>query len=219
MRWLGHACFYLESPEGVRIVTDPFGPDVPYPPVSVDCDVVTVSHEHFDHNNAAGVGGSPLVLRGVDPVTKRFRKINEKVRDATFRTVFSYHDDDGGKKRGENAIFVIDLAGLVFVHLGDLGEVPDQVVLDEIGRCDVLLVPVGGYYTIDAAQAQMLVDALRPRVAVPMHYKTRYTASWPIAGVDEFLARARNVKRLGSAEIRLTAADLPDDTETWVFDI
>ena len=218
MKWLGHACFYLTSPRGVRILTDPFDKGVPYPPVSVECDVVTVSHEHSDHaGGLGGVKGSPRVLRGVDKDSGQVRRITDEVGDVRFRTVPTDHDDQGGAKRGKNAVFVMDFAGLVVVHLGDLGHVLAETTVKDIGRCDVLLVPVGGFYTIDGKAAAEVVKSLSPRVVVPMHYKTKYTASWPISGPDEFLRGQRNVRYLDTDQVDLKANALPAEQETWVF--
>jgi len=220
MKWLGHACFYLTSPQGVRVLTDPFDKGVPYPPISVECDVVTVSHEHSDHaGGLGGVQGSPKVLRGVDKESGQVRRIADRVGDVSFRTVATDHDDQGGTKRGKNAVFVMDFAGLAVVHLGDLGHELSDGTVKEIGRCDVLLVPVGGFYTIDGKAALAVVKSLSPKVVIPMHYKTRYTASWPISGPEEFLQSQRNVRYLGTDEVDLMRNALPAEQEAWVFSI
>lgn len=220
MRWLGHACFYLESPGGVRVVTDPFGAAVPYPAVSVVSDVVTVSHEHHDHNDIGGLGGSPVVLRGVDSEGGKFRSVRAVVEDVSFRSVASYHDAEKGSKRGLNAMFAIEIAGVHLVHAGDLGHVPGHEVLEAISPCDVLLIPVGGHYTVDAAAALAITLELGPRVVVPMHYKTSYVESWPIAGADEFLSELkRKTRTIGRGGIALSKDVLPEEAETWVFDV
>ncbi|QUL99611.1 MAG: MBL fold metallo-hydrolase [Candidatus Fermentithermobacillus carboniphilus] len=219
VRYLGHASFLLVSPGNVRIVTDPFGPDVPYPEISISCDVATVSHEHHDHNYVSALKGNVEVLRGLDPTTKKAIRFEKKVGDVTFRTVPSYHDAEGGRKRGENAIFVMEFDGLKVVHLGDLGHSLSDEHIAEIGPVDVVMVPVGGYYTIDAGTAKEVVRSLKPRVVVPMHYKTRYTSSWPIAAVDEFIRGEPNVKRVGGVEVNLKKGILPEKTEVWVFDV
>lgn len=223
MEWLGHACFHLVSPDGIRVLTDPFDKGVPYPPISIECDAVTMSHEHSDHNSLAGVKGSPKALHGLDKDTKKVVALTERLGDVSFRTVPSFHDDQGGAKRGRNAIFVIDFAGVLVVHLGDLGHEPSDETVKEIGRCDVLLIPVGGFYTIDGPTADKVADALSPRVVVPMHYKTRYLASWPISGPEVFLRlraeKGETVRNIGRDGVRLDAEALPAKSETWVFAI
>lgn len=215
MRWLGHACFEIRSPGGLRIITDPFASQVPYPFEPVECDVVTVSHEHDDHNAADRVLGDPVVLRGVDPITRKVNVIDKKIGDVRFETVRSYHDEAGGKQRGENAIFKITLPKLTVVHLGDLGHGIDRSTAEIIGAVDVLLIPVGGYYTIDAIKALAVVSALAPKVVVPMHYKTEHVSSWPIAGVEEFLRLWSGPVRNVSGDVSLF--DLPEKTEVWAY--
>ncbi|MEX0974766.1 MAG: MBL fold metallo-hydrolase [Bacillota bacterium] len=218
MKWLGHACFYLTSPGGVRVLTDPFDPGVPYPPISLECDVVTMSHEHSDHNGEKGVMGSPKVIRGLDKVQNEVRAVQETVGDVGFRTVASFHDDRFGEKRGKNAIFVLDFAGLKVVHLGDLGHELSPEQVKEIGGCDLLLVPVGGFYTIDGKTAARVVESLSPRVIVPMHFKTQYLASWPIAGPEDFLATQERVRNVGK-EVSIDRWALPERPEVWVFSV
>ncbi len=218
LRWLGHAAFYIESPRGVRIVTDPFGVSVPYPKVGLECDVVTVSHEHHDHNDLTGLGGKPKVFRGLDLITKKVQRLEETVEDVGFRTVPSFHDDAKGTKRGENAIFVIDVAGTKLVHLGDLGHGLDDQAVSEIGKCDILLVPVGGFYTIDGVTAIEVTSRLKPRIVVPMHYKTDHIEDWPISGPEEFLASFNKVLKAPSEGISLLQDCLPHTIEARVFE-
>lgn len=218
VKWLGHAAFYLVSPAGVRVLTDPFGESVPYPPVSAErdaakCDVVTVSHEHSDHNAVQAAGGAPRILRGLSG--NAVARLDETIGDVRFRTAASWHDAEKGAKRGANAIFIMDFPGLTVVHLGDLGHELDDGSAAEIGRCDVLMVPVGGHYTIDAKTATRVTRVLEPRVAIPMHYKTKYTAGWPISGPDEFLSDWARVRRLEPGAFDLDGQDLPGETEIW----
>lgn len=219
MKWLGHSCFHLVSPKGIRVVTDPFGPGVHYPRIAVECDAVTVSHEHSDHNDLAGIKGSPKVIRGLDKGKGAVRRVQETVGDVTFRTVASDHDGEGGAKRGKNAIFAMDFAGLKVVHLGDLGHELGAQAIREIGPCDVLLIPVGGFYTVDGKTAARVALSLSPRVVVPMHYKTHYILSWPISGPEDFLASQENVRNVGTGEVSLDKAALPAKPEVWVFEV
>lgn len=218
LRWLGHASFALETP-ALKIITDPFGESIPYPRINEAADVVTVSHEHHDHNAVNVVQGDFKVLRGVDQRTKKAQRIEELIQGVRFRTVPSYHDDQQGKLRGENGIFVMDIDGVTVAHLGDLGERLTPSQAEQMGRVNVLLVPVGGYYTIDARTAKETVELLKPDIVVPMHYKTRYTQDWPIAGVDEFIEGMENVIRFDGCEAYVEKANLPDKTAVWVFTI
>ncbi|WP_338824712.1 hypothetical protein MHOCP_03090 [Moorella humiferrea] len=216
MRWLGHASFYLETPAGVRLVTDPYGPQVsPAAPV-VTADVVTISHEHFDHNYLDNIKGNPVIWRGLTPEGD-WAKIDVNCKDIHAYTVPTYHDDAAGAKRGKNAVFVLEIGNLRLAHLGDLGHVLNDEQIEKIGRIDVLMIPVGGYFTINATQAWQVVEALKPRVVLPMHYLVPGMQGFPIAGVDEFTAGRANVRRFGEGQIDLKAENLPQETEVWVL--
>jgi len=179
IRWLGHACFQIRSAAGFTILTDPPDREVGYPRIETKADVVTVSHQHFDHNAVALVPGKPKVIE--EPGI-------HQVEGITFRGVSTFHDTSGGKQRGKNLVFVFQVDGLNLCHLGDLGHVLDAAQVAEIGPVDILMVPVGGYYTIDAAAAKEVVEALKPHIVLPMHYKTPVMpeANFPIAPVTDF---------------------------------
>ncbi|MBI2914551.1 MAG: MBL fold metallo-hydrolase [Firmicutes bacterium] len=217
IRWLGHAAFVIEG-AGKRILTDPFGQEVPYPEIRVEPDIVTVSHEHFDHNNLSGVLGKPRVLRGLTQ-SGDFAQIRQTTDGISILAVPAFHDEAGGAKRGKTALFVIDVAGLRIVHMGDLGAMPSAEHFGKLGTVDVLLIPVGGYYTIDARTAGSIVERLRPKLVVPMHYKTEVIPEWPIASLDGFIQAmsSRKVKRVGSNSITVSRETLPEETEVWAL--
>jgi L-ascorbate metabolism protein UlaG (beta-lactamase superfamily) len=219
VRWLGHAAFYLESPQGVRVVTDPFGSDVPYPPLDIECDIVTISHEHHDHNDTSGVKGQPKILRGLEENTGKFREITMELGDSSFRSLPSFHDSQRGMNRGSNAIFLMNLGGLKIAHMGDLGHVPDVEVIEALKGCDLLLIPVGGHFTIDGKTAAEVTKAISPKIVSPMHYLTPNISTWPIKGPEEFLQEWSHVKRLCSAEVEIAQESIPTSTEAWLFQI
>ena len=214
LRWFGQACFLLTSPGGTAVLMDPFGAKVGYPAPSVKADAVTVSHEHGDHNNAAAAQGQPKVIRGL--TESGWAEINEQVGDVRIRSVAADHDAEQGQKRGRDTIFVFETGGITVVHLGDLGRVLTEEQVKQIGKTDVLLVPVGGYYTIDATAAGQVVEQLQPRLVVPMHYKTAATPQSPIAPVDEFLKGKARVERKKGNE--LAVGELPAETSIVVLD-
>lgn len=218
VKWLGHASFLIKFP-ALTIITDPFGKDVPYPEIKQTADVVTVSHEHHDHNAIHVLVGEFQVLRGLDQKTKEARRIKKVIEGVEFRTVPSFHDDQQGKLRGENGIFVMDIDGITVAHLGDLGEKLTSSQAEEIGKVHILFVPVGGYYTIDAVAAKEAVGLIKPNIVVPMHYKTKYIESWPVATADSFLEGEENVVRLHGSEVSISMTDLPESTQIWVFTI
>lgn len=163
IRYLGHSCFLLTESTGTSIVTDPYG-DVGFDLPSVTADVVTISHDHYDHNNDKAVGGNPVIIK---------EEGNYEIGGVGITAIKSYHDDENGVKRGENLIFKFRMDGLEICHLGDIGEECSSSLLEMLLPVHVLLIPVGGTYTIDAEQAKEYVDRIMPSVVVPMHYKTK----------------------------------------------
>jgi L-ascorbate metabolism protein UlaG (beta-lactamase superfamily) len=206
LTWLGQSCFVLETAAGTRVVMDPFGKGIGYElPAGLRADLVTVSHEHPDHNNVALVGGKPRVLRGLTADKKGWARIDEKFRDVAVRTVGVYHDDKRGAERGLDSVFIFEVGGLRIAHLGDLGHALDEDQLAAVGSVDVLLVPVGGTYTIDARQATRVVDRLRPRLMViPMHYKTEASTVKDLDPVGAFLEGKANVRHETARTIALS---------------
>lgn len=210
IRWLGHACFLIESRDGLRVITDPYavGGGIGYSPINESADVVLVSHDHGDHNNVSAVQGKPDVIRGSGLQT---------ARGVQFRGVATYHDDAEGKKRGTNNVFCFTMDDIRLCHLGDLGHVLTQDQVKEIGAVDVLFIPVGGFYTIDADEAGRVCDLLNPRLVAPMHFKTSGCA-FPIAGVDDFLKGKERVRRAGASEKDLEREGLPSDANIVVLE-
>lgn len=218
LTWWGQSMFVLESPTGANILFDPYG-DIGYripDPEELNIAFVTVSHEHEDHNNV-DVAGAARVLRGL--TADGFNPINGSITGGgTIRTVESWHDDSEGSERGRNAIFVVEMGGLRLVHLGDLGHTLSQEQIDAIGPVDVLLVPVGGHFTIDAAGATEVVNQLQPRVSIPMHYKTEWVNMSELAPVDAFL-EGKVVEQKGST-VELDIEALPEygSGVVWVLE-
>ncbi|MBC7326366.1 MAG: MBL fold metallo-hydrolase [Moorella sp. (in: Bacteria)] len=206
----------MESPAGVRLVTDPYGPQVSPAAPLVTADVVTVSHEHFDHNYLDNIKGNPQVWRGLTP-DGDWARVDRAYKDVRAYTVPTYHDEATGAKRGKNAVFVLEVGDLRLAHLGDLGHVLNDEQVQQIGRLDVLMIPVGGYFTIDANQAWQVVAVLKPRVVLPMHYLVPGMQGFPIAGVDDFTAGRANVRRFGEGHVDLLPENLPAETEVWVL--
>ncbi len=212
IKWLGHAAFLFTAADGTKVLTDPYVPGaydgaVGYGKIQETVDVVTVSHSHPDHSGAGGLPGSPLVIS--EPGER-------SVKGIKVFGLATFHDRSQGKERGKNIVFVYEVDGLRLVHLGDLGHIPDRATVQALGQVDVLLVPVGGVFTIDAREAQEVVRLLKPRVVIPMHYKTQ-RLGFQIAGVDEFLKLCPEVRRIGSSEVEVLPATLPTGTETWVL--
>jgi len=201
IKYLGHAAFVITSNRGVKIITDPYAtsPDLTYGEITESADIVTVSHGHFDHNNVAAVKGDPEV------VSRAGRSV---VKGIELKAIASYHDDIGGRRAGNNLIFCFEMDGVTVCHLGDLGHRLDDKQVKEVGRVDILLVPVGGNYTIDAKVATEVCNQLKPGVVIPMHYKTAKGLP-SISGVEGFLSGKANVSRPDSSQAEFKPGELP----------
>jgi len=209
VKWLGHACFLITSKGGVKIITDPYavGGDINYSPIKETADIVVVSHEHTDHNNISAVRGKPEIVRGSGTKT---------ARGIQFRGIATYHDASQGRERGRNTVFCFALDDIKLCHLGDLGHLLSPEQIKEIGDVDILFIPVGGFYTIDAAEARRVCDQLTPRVVIPMHFKTPKT-TYSIAGVEAFLKGKKGVRKVDSSEVEFELGKLRPTSEIVVL--
>lgn len=185
---IGHAEFLLELENGMRLVTDPYDESCGYPLLPVEADAVLVSHQHHDHNAIGQVKGFSRVIDAAGTHTL--------APDVRVTAVPCYHDEAQGAKRGKNLMFLIEAEGLRIAHLGDLGHLPTAEQVAALSPVDVLMLPVGGYYTIDAAQAREVARLLFAQVILPMHYRTQANQDWPIAPVEDFLALYPQAERL-----------------------
>lgn len=175
---IGHAKFLIELENGMRIVTDPYDNTCGYPVTPVAADVVLVSHGHHDHSAVETIPGTPRVIDKAGEYD-----LGDGV---TVVAIEAFHDEAQGTKRGRTLLFSIRAEGLNAVHLGDLGHIPNATQIDALGPADVLMIPVGGFYTIDAAAAKETAALLGARIILPMHYKTSANVDWPIAPVEAF---------------------------------
>jgi len=209
IRWYGQSFFQVVTTSGTRIVFDPHAIEQ-YPRVMVAADLVLVSHPHLDHATLSAVTNrdKAKVLNGVKAVGRRqeWIEIDEKVRDAKITNVGLFHDKDSGMSRGRNSAFIVEVDGLRIVHLGDLGHELSERQVAAIGVVDVLMIPVGGIYTINGTDARKVVAQLKPRrLVLPMHYATKVFDQ--VVGPEEFLDGLKNVDRKGSVnELELDPA-------------
>ncbi|NLV17369.1 MAG: MBL fold metallo-hydrolase [Syntrophomonadaceae bacterium] len=188
--WLGHSSFLIETGH-CRIITDPFDDTTGYPIPDISADLVTVSHDHHDHNMVDNVSGNPRIINSL-----------EKVRfgDVEIFGVSTYHDHSQGRERGDNTVYVIKAEGFTVCHLGDLGHLPDSAQLEAIGQVDVLLIPVGGTYTIAAKEAVEVIRLIKPRISIPMHYKAP-VCPYPITPLQDFAQHFDEVVKLPYLEL------------------
>lgn len=193
IRYYGHSCFELKFTGGVSILTDPFDETVGYDMPSPAVDIVSISHNHYDHNYTGSIRGE-------------YRLVNKagdfRISGINITGVPSFHDKFRGAKRGSNIIFTFDDGSVRVCHLGDLGHLLSDGQLRRIGRADVLLIPVGGFYTIDWSDAVKVVGQINPSVVIPMHYKTD-AVTMPIDTAGPFIKGIGGAQRIGSREIEI----------------
>lgn len=203
IRYLGHSCFVLTESTGTTIVTDPYGA-IGYKMPPVKADAVSVSHGHYDHNNVSAVKGNPVVLD---------EEGTYEVGGVVITAIRSYHDKTNGSERGENLIFKFRMDGLEICHLGDLGEECSSALIETLLPVHVLMIPVGGTYTIDAEQAKEYVDRIMPAIVIPMHYKTK-GLNMDIDKVDAFTDQfdTEEVEELEDSELELFRDDISEES-------
>lgn len=205
IKWYGHSSFLLTTQNGLRIFTDPCGPETGYTLHDIEADIVTLSHQHFDHNYLGAFQGTPVALQEAG----YFEWDGVRITG-----IPSFHDEVEGKKRGSNLIFLFELDGLRIAHLGDLGTFPSEDAYAALGKLDVLLAPVGGTYTIDPPAACEIANRTGTRILIPMHYQTSHlTLGQPILGIEPLLSIARNCKihKLNQSEATITPESLGED--------
>jgi L-ascorbate metabolism protein UlaG (beta-lactamase superfamily) len=207
IRWFGHACFLLESQDGTKIVTDPFDGSVGYKIPMVEADIVTVSHDHYDHNYVEGVQGDPEIMKSPGDYT---------IGGISIKGIPTFHDEVKGSKRGANIIFVFEIDGIRICHMGDLGHLLSKTQLEEIGDVDILMIPVGGTFTLDAEGAKAVLEQFSPKIIIPMHFKTP-DISLPIDPVDNFLEIMEKGEHLDTNTIEVAPADFTEDNRIVVL--
>ncbi len=221
LTWFGQSTFIMSTGDGVKVLTDPVNPNMVKVELSETIDLVTVSHEHGDHNYVALAKGNPTILRGLKGY--EFAKVDTVFKGIHVYTVGSFHDNQGGSQRGKNAIFIFEMPGLKVVHLGDLGHILNESQVSAIGATDILMIPVGAGPTIDLQSAVEVIKQLRPRVVIPMHYSP---ANAPAGGfrlgtVEDFIkviGTTFDVKYSGHSETFI-AGKLPSETTITVMKI
>lgn len=210
--WQGHSCFKIQDkvgPEGVTVATDPFGKEAGLKVPNFEADIVTVSHDHKDHNNISAIHGNPFVISCAGEYDKK---------EVLIEGIDSYHDDKKGEERGNNIIYRIEIDDISVAHLGDLGDVLDSSQLEKLVGTDVLLIPVGGKYTLDAKKAVEVISQIEPRIVIPMHYKTD-GLKYDLDPIDKF------IKEIGltpsyEEKLKISKKDLPqEDMELVILSI
>ena len=205
--WYGHACFRLRGKD-ITIITDPYGEGYGYSPPRIRADIVTISHENRDHNYAEAIQGDPKVIRGPGEY---------EIGGVFITGIVTYHDAEEGGKRGKNTVYLFDWEDLAICHLGDLGHIPTQTDMERLGDIDILLIPVGGVYTIDAAQASEVISLLEPKIVIPMHYRAKALTGSELAPISRFLKEMGLREAAPQPSLRVVSGTLPAETQVIVL--
>jgi L-ascorbate metabolism protein UlaG (beta-lactamase superfamily) len=211
IEWLGHSCFKITLKSGLRVLLDPYNSEIGYPTAAQEADIVTVSHDHSDHNDVSRVTGGYSLVN-----TAGVHTFGELVIEG-FET---WHDHSKGAHRGRNIVYLLSVRGIRICHMGDLGCVPDDDLLCKLYGADILLIPVGGRYTIDAQEALTICERIEPNIIIPMHFKTADT-NLDIAPLHEFLeavGREYDISHHGQCYLTIDKASLKKRTRVVVME-
>ncbi len=205
--WLGHSCFKIRGARAT-VITDPYSPDLGYSLGKPTARIVTVSHQHQGHAYVQGIGDEPKLITGPGEY---------EISGVLIIGMATFHDEEQGRERGKNTVYLIEVDEVSVCHLGDLGHVLTTEQVEEIENVDILLLPVGGISTIDAPMAAEVVRQLEPKIVVPMHYKTE-ALKWELEPVVRFL-KEMGIKEVDSQpKLSLTKANLPASTQVFLLD-
>lgn len=206
--WGGQALFKIKG-KTVTVVIDPFDPEIGLKlPKDLSADAVLVTHSHHDHNNAAAVSGNPLVFDGPGEY---------EVKGAIMTGINSFHDSENGSQRGLNTIYQLIIDDLNIVHLGDLGQHElTETQVAQIDNADILLIPVGGVYTISGKEASQIVSQLEPKIIIPMHYKVA-GLKFELEGVENFLKEMGAENVAPQPKLSVTKDKLPEEPQVVVL--
>lgn len=199
---MGHSCFKIKGSEAT-LITDPYSPTTGYNLGQQEAQIVTLSHARPGHNNAEAIGGDPKVLRGPGEY---------EIGGVLILGIATFHDDNQGGEQGKNTVFIYEIDDITICHLGDIGHLMTTEQLEDVAEVDVLMIPVGGITTLNAAQAAEQVRKLEPKIVIPMHYATPGHDTH-LEPVDKFLAEfgARETEPLN--KLSLTRNNLPETTK------
>ncbi len=204
--WLGYSCFRLKG-KSTTVLTDPYSPGLGYNLDKPSARIVTVSHNHPEHNNFQAIQGDPKVI---------YRPGEYEISGVLIIGISTYHDAESGAVHGKNNVFAIEVDDVTICHLGDLGHPLSSNQIEEIGNVDVLLVPVGGGTTISASQAAALVRTMEPKIVIPMHYKTP-TLTKELDTVDKFLKEMGLTESAPQPKLVVTKSSLPPTTQVTLL--
>ena len=203
--WHGHSFFQILIPRketSVKIAIDPYDEQIGLKPPSLEADILLITHNHHDHNNIKAIKGTPFLISGPGEY---------EIKGVFIQGIFSFHDNAQGKERGENTIYTLESEGIKVCHLGDLGqkELTDEQ-LEKIGNVDILMIPIGGVYTISAKEATKVISQIEPKIVIPMHYQIP-KLKIKLESLDKFLKMMGIKSPEVSKKISISQKNLPTE--------
>ena len=207
--YFGHSCFKIKSKNSI-LITDPFDKYIGFSMPNTEADIVTVSHDHRDHNCFKQIGGSPFVIKAPGEY---------EIADISVLGFSSYHDKVKGEKRGKNTIYVIRMEEVSLCHLGDLGDKLTEKQLEEINGIDILFIPIGGVYTLDPKEAVTVINQVEPKIVIPMHYKVSGLNSSfdKLATLKDFLQEISQPEIMPEKKLVVSKISLPHEEERQII--
>jgi len=208
--YYGHSCFLLRS-KRATVLIDPFADYVGWRLPKLEADIVCCSHQHRDHNCLERIKGEPFII--TEPG-------EYEIKGVSVVGLPTWHDNKKGEERGENTVFIINMAGFQICHLGDLGHVLSNKQRDEINGVEVLMIPVGGVYTLGTKRAVEVIKQIEPSYVLPMHFQTKESGKdfKDLATLDEFLKQAEVEDTTSQPKLRLDSADLPEEPKIVILE-
>ena len=202
----GHSMFEIESYSGSRVITDPYNEQIKSVLPDVTADIVLVSHDHYDHSNISIVKGNPRIINNPEP---------REIYGIIIEGINTFHDTSHGQVRGGNIIFRFIIDEVIFAHMGDIGHIPDADVYEKLKGAEILMIPVGGIYTVSASTAFEIAGKISPAIIIPMHYREK-DSKLQVDTVDGFLSRFADFTSSDHSVV-VSKGTLTKKTETWVF--
>ena len=203
IEWIGHSCFYVTLESGKTLLFDPFADSIGYSRKNTEPSYVLVTHSHYDHASMEHIEGEYTLIDR--PGVFNYEQDGIKVIG-----INTFHDKSQGSQRGTNVVFVLEAEGIRLMHMGDIGYVPDEEFFEQAGKIDILMVPVGGVYTVDAKEALEICRLAEPNIILPMHYKTMFLQMDldPIYKFTDAAGRLYDISRLGTSWFEITASSM-----------
>lgn len=210
--WYGHSCFKIQTKpqrgsEEVTIFTDPFDKSIGLKPPQGSADIILISHSHSDHNNTKTIKGEPFTIEAGGEYS---------VKEILIEGINSYHDQEKGALRGLNTIFTIKSENITICHLGDLGHILNEDQVEKIGDVDILMIPIGGIYTLNAEEAEKVIGQIDPKIIIPMHYKIP-DLNLDIDGKDKFAKEIGLETENGISKFSFKSNDIKDIQNKVIF--